>query len=751
MNLTKPQKLIYDMEKFAGGAISVICGSMLLDGKMSPFELKRVVNEIYRINDALRIRIDEINGEVFQSIIPYTERDIEVLCFNNKVELDCYAEDYAHLPLDFYGNLCDTKIIILPNHYGILVKLHHIIGDAWTLSLLGTQFNAFINGETPTVFSYTDYVNDEVKYLQSKRYKKDKSFFLEQFKKCDEVTYISEKQNNSLISKRKTFVIDSEKTNQIISYAQQNNTSAFMLFTAALSVYINRTKMNAEKFYVGTAVINRSNMKERNTAGMFINTVPMLIELETKKTFCDNLLRVEDSAFSLFRHQKFNYSDVLTSIRKEYGVDEKLYDVIISYQNASVTGADIETTWYHSGMQSESLQIHIDDRDNEGVFRIHYDYQTEKFTEHDIDMLHLHICTLLFDALEDDTKKLYELEILIPEERQKLLYDFNDTAMNYPKDKCIHQLFEEQAERTPGKTAVVACDKTLTYRELNEEANRIAHSLIEKGIGVGDIVAVILPRESNLISALFGVLKTGAAYMPLDPSYPKDRISYLINESGSTLVIDKNNIKIFLSSEKTNNPCVSVSTDDLFCALHTSGSTGKPKVTALTQQNLLNFLYSNEDFWRNVNSVISVTIATFDIFMQDSLLSAVFGKKIILASNEQIFNQFEFERMFEDEENIMFFSTPTKLLSYIKQSKTADFLKKIRTLIVGGEVFTDELYDLIIEKIGAGTMYNGYGPSETTLGVSFTEPLPPKKNLEMFNCYGPCETSLWVTKLYMFC
>ncbi|MGN0629912.1 MAG: condensation domain-containing protein, partial [Ruminococcus sp.] len=193
MRLTKPQKLIFDMEKFAGGSISVICGIMLIDGKKDLSELKRAVNEIYRLNDALRIRISEVEGEIYQTVTDYKERDIKVLCFENKAELDSYAESYAKSPLDFYGSLSETKIIILPEQYGILIKLHHIIGDAWTLSLLGTQFNAILNDETPEIFSYIDYAKSETAYLQSKRYEKDKSFFLEQFKKCDEVTYLREK------------------------------------------------------------------------------------------------------------------------------------------------------------------------------------------------------------------------------------------------------------------------------------------------------------------------------------------------------------------------------------------------------------------------------------------------------------------------------------------------------------------------------------------------------------------------------
>ena len=765
MNLSKPQKLIYDMEKFTGGAIAIVCGSMLISTDKSVEDMKISVNELYRLNDALRIRVSEENGQPYQYITEYNEQDIEVLCFDNKEELDSYAFSYAKEPLDFYGSLCDVKIVVLPDKKGVLAKLHHFISDAWTLSLIGTQFNKILNEEEVQTYSYVDYIATEEKYIESKRYAKDKDYFISQFKKCDEVTYISEKRAHTFEAKRATFVIDTEDSAKILAYADKKETSVFSLFMSAVATYINRTKMNAEKFYIGTAVLNRNGVAEQNTMGMFINTAPVLIELDNEKSFSENSENIEIATLSVLRHQRYNYGTLLEELRNSHKFSEKLYDIMLSYQNAKVLGDEVETTWYHSGMQTESLQIHIDDRDNEGIFRIHYDYLAEKFTEHEIEKIHEHICNLLFSAIEDDSKKIYELNIISPKEKQTLMFDFNDTAFDYPKDKCVHQLIEEQVAKTPDKIAVVACDKTLTYKELNEEANRIAHSLIEKGIGRGDIVAVILPRDSHLIPALFGVLKTGAAYMPLDPSYPKDRIDYLITESGSTSVIDESNIKEYVSNTNAENPNIKVLPSDLFCALHTSGSTGRPKVTALTQQNLLNFLYSNKDFWENVDTVICVTIATFDIFMQDTLLSAALSKKVILASNEQIYNQPEFEKMFENEENVMFFSTPTKLMSYIKQSKTADFLKKIRSLIVGGEVFTDELYDLIIEKLGTESCRNGYGPAETTIGASYIDPVPPPQEISItekpltstdlqkqqsellnqsavYNGYGPAETTL---------
>ncbi len=746
MNLTKPQKLVYDMEKFAGGAIAVICGSMLIRGKKDLSEIKQAVNEIYRINDALRIRIKEEHGKTSQDIKKYEEREINVLHFENKTELDTYGEIYAKKPFDFYGNLCEIHIVILPEQYGLLIKLHHIIGDAWTLSLLGNQFNKLMSGEKAESYSYADYVESENIYLQSKRYEKDKAFFLEQFSKCDEATYLNEKQSDSFTALRKTFIIEKEQAGIINSYAQDKNTSAFMLFIAALSAYVNRIKMNAERFYIGTAVINRSGIRENCTAGMFVNTVPILIELDNNKSFADNILNIEDAAFSVFRHQKYNYGDVLSTIRKEYGFTEKLYDVMISYQNAKIVGKDIFTTWYPCGMQSESLQIHIDDRDDEGIFRIHYDFQTEKFDEHEIEKLHHHIFNLLFDAIGEDSKKLFELNIFTDEERQKLLYDFNDTTRDYPKDKCVHQLFEEQAKKTPDKTAVIACDKTLTYKELNEEANRIAHSLIEKGVGVGDIVAFALPRKSFLIAAMFGILKSGAAYLPIDPDYPQERIDYMLTESKARCFINIDNIEQLLSNEFTTNPNIVVSESDLFCALHTSGSTGSPKISLLKHGSIMSFIAANKRFWTGVSTVVSATVVTFDAFQMDSVLSISQGRRLILASEDEIYNQAKFERLFSLFDDNMFFSTPTKIEYYIDGSSDKKYLKRIKSFVIGGEVFSQALLNKIEKYASRSKVFNCYGPTETTICTVVDE---LKKGKEITIGKPIANTQIYIVDKYM--
>jgi len=721
LELTKPQKLIYDMEKFAGGSIATVCGSVVIKGEKDIEMLSNAVNEIYRLNDALRIKITEIDGVPYQNITEYKKQEINVLRFKDKAELNNYAENFAREPVNFYGSLCHMQIIVLDNAYGILVKLHHIISDAWTLALIGSQFNSILKGETPETYSYLDYVSSEQKYLESKRYQKDKDYYIEQFKKCDETTYLSDKQVQSYIAERKTFIVDREKTSKITAYANDNNTSLFMLLMTALGVYINRIKMNQEKFYVGTAVLNRNGLAEQNTMGMFIDTVPVLFEIENNSTFKENLDKFSENMMTMLRHQKFNYGDVLKTLRSEFDFTGNLYDVMLSYQNAKMTGMedDFESTWYHCGMQTEGLQMHIDDRDSEGILKIHYDYQVEKFTEKEIQKMHEHIFNLLFDAINED-KQITELAILSDKEKTVLLYNFNDTKLDYPKDKCVHQLFEEQVFKTPNKTAVVACDKTLTYDELNKLSNRIANGLITNGIKPNDIVAFSMSRNSLMIATMLGILKTGAAYMPLDPNYPQDRINYMVKDSNSKVLITDKNIEEYISFEEST-PAINISIEHNFCILHTSGSTGAPKCAAIKHKNMINFIYSNQFLLCNVDTVIAINIITFDVFEMDTIFALVSEKTCVLASEEQQFVQSEFEKMMKQYKNCLFWATPTKMLNYINNSKNKEFLKNINCYVVGGEIVTPELIDRVTEFNKNIDIYTVYGPTETLIYSTLTK------------------------------
>ncbi len=285
----------------------------------------------------------------------------------------------------------------------------------------------------------------------------------------------------------------------------------------------------------------------------------------------------------------------------------------------------------------------------------------------------------------------------------------------------VVELFEAQVDMHPNKTAVIACDVTLNYLELNQQANKIAHSLLDNGIKKGDIIAIKLSRKSYLFSAMLGVLKSSAAYMPIDPTYPEDRIEYMLTESKAKYCIDENNIHELLTSKCINNLDIEVTHNDVFCALHTSGSTGKPKMSLLKHSGMMNFINANQRFWQDIDTVVSATIVTFDAFVMDSVLSVAQGKQVVLASENEIYNQALFEKLFDHCENNMFFSTPTKIENYIKSSNDKTYLSRIKNFVIGGEVFSEHLVELIKDVSPNSKIYNIYGPTETTICVTVAE------------------------------
>lgn len=726
-SLSKPQKLIYDMDRYAGGSIAVLCGSLVARGQKSRQELKEAVNEIYRLNDALRLHIIETADGPKQTVSEFVRREVGILYFEKKQDLDLYAENCAKEPMDLYGSLCELRPVVLKGSYGILIKLHHIAGDAWTMAMIGSQFQMIVNGKMPEAYSYTQYLDNERDYLQSSRYAKSREFFLEQFKGCGEVTYLSDRQCHSYAAKRRTFVLDKEDAAKLTAYAKAHNTSAYAIFMTAFAAYISRSKMNAEEFYLGTAILNRSGAREKNTMGMFVNTVPILVRLENNTPFADNLSVMTKGIFEIFRHQKYHYGNILADIRQEYGVDEKLYDVLISYQNAVITGAEdeFETTWYHNGMQTESLQIHIDDRDREGIFRIHYDYQVEKYTEHEIECMYQHVMNLLFDAVENDNKRLCELEMLSLEEKKTLLYDFNDTALEYPGNMCVHTVFEKQAKKTPNQAAVIACDRTLTYRELNEQANRVAHSLIAKGVRAGDFVAFALPRESALFSTMFGILKAGAAYLPIDMECPKDRVDEILEDSGAVLFITKELLPELLANDATDNPDTDVTSENFCYCVYTSGSTGKPKGVLIRHRNLINFCrtQAGSNYQHNAvceNKRLLLTAKTcFDQFDEYALF-LLNGNAVVLAADNEIMDGDKLAALAEKYEAKVISTTPSVMKALCSSKAYCNMLKQVKAINIGGERFPVELYPFL-KSITDAKIINIYGPTETTIIISYGE------------------------------
>ena len=535
---TKPQQAIWNTEQYFGRSIANITGSAIFNEPVDIQALQNAMNKVVEQHDSLRIRLNLQDKTPMQHIGAFTPRTIEIVSFDSENEFDAWIQTLVRTPFDLHGELHKFFIFTIGRQVGFTYHCHHLIADAWTMLLLTNATVRNLKGETANINNYLDYLVSEKEYEGSASQEKDRAYFLSCFEQCSEPVYLSDKQARNIESNRLKCTIGADDTAKIRTFCTDTGISPYVLFMGALATYMYRTK-GAQDLYIGTTVLNRSGKKRKETAGMFINTAPVLCRIDDSQSALENLRRNVSSISGVFRHQKYQYSDVLKDLREKHGFVERLYDVMLHYQNAALTEGSygISCQWHFCGCQGESLNIHINDRNQEDAFHLDYDYQTELFTKGDIERLHGHLMNLVFDTIENPDKKPQELKLLSDAEYQRVIHDFNDTAVDYPKDMCVHQLFEGQVAKTPNAVAVVFEGVEYSYRQINEMANSLAFLLRNKGVGRNDIVPIIARRSYKIIVAQLAVLKAGGAYLPIDLNYPKERIAYMFDDTKCKVVL----------------------------------------------------------------------------------------------------------------------------------------------------------------------------------------------------------------------
>lgn len=747
-NLTNPQKSIWFTEQFYKGTpIENITGCVIVLEKLNLKALQKAINLFVKSNDSFRLKFTVKDDKPLQYLSSFSEFEIENVMVNTDEDIKDIEDKMSNTPFEVLDNLLFSfKTFTFPDgHGGFVITAHHLISDAWTAGLVVNEImdyyekiinSQIIDNQNP---SYLDYITSEQEYLNSEKFNKDKEFWNEIFKTVPEVATIPsinvENSNSSLSckAKRKQFVIPKETMNLINEFCKQNKASAFNFFMAVLAIYLSRVS-SLDDFTIGTPILNRGNFKEKQTTGMYISTIPFRISINHKIPFAEFLSNISADFSKIFRHQKYPYQYLLEDLRKKDSSIPNLYNILLSYQNVrsnkQTSDINYESSWVGNNFISDDIDIHLYDMNDTGDINIAYDYLISKYSIDDICSIHARFLYIINQVLENNDITLNEIEIVTPDEKKKILYDFNNTSADYPRDKTITQLFEEQVEKTPDNIAVVFEDQKLTYRELNERANSLASYLRSKKIGRNDIVGIMVNRSLEMIISILAVLKSGACYIPIDPEYPQDRIEYMLNNSNAKLLLTfkrlKNKVtfdnKLFVeldnelyNSNKDNLININ-EPDDLAYIIYTSGSTGKPKGVMLKHSNINNFIQGmcNVVDFNSRKTIVSVTTISFDIFVLESLLPLQRGLKIVIANeNEQndarLFNAL----CLKNNVNIIQ-TTPSRFQVLISNLNELDYLEDITDILVGGESFPKMLLEKL-QQLTKANIYNVYGPTETTV------------------------------------
>ncbi len=747
-SLTNPQKSIWlTGEFYKGTSIENITGSVIVSQKVNFDILKKAINLFVKKNDSFRLKFVLKGDVVKQYVDSYTEFDIETVLVSSDKDVECLERQICDARFKTLGNfLFSFKLFKFEDgHGGFIINAHHLISDAWTAGLVVNEimgyYESLQNGENISEElnpSYIEYIESENKYLNSEKFEKDKAFWNETFQTVpDPATIPSVNLENSkeisCASKRKLFNIPKETINLINDFCKSRKASVFNFFMGVYSLYLSRVS-GLDEFVIGTPILNRSNFREKQTTGMFISTIPFKVCVDTTKSFSNFIAEMSSDFSKIYRHQKYPYQYLLKDLRAKDNSVPNLYKILISYQNVrsnkQSAGIPYDARWIANSYISDDIDVHLYDMNDTGNITVAYDYLIDKYSIEDICSIHARILHIINQILENKEIHLKDIEIVTPDEKHKILYKFNNTKVDYPKDKTITQLFEEQVERTPDNIAVVFEDQQLTYRELNERANSLAFCLRKEGVGRNDIVGIMVNRSLEMIISILAVLKSGACYIPIDPEYPQDRIEYMLNNSNAKMLLTFESLKdkivfdnkLFVelkndlynyhknNLEKINKP------EDLAYIIYTSGSTGMPKGVMLKHSNINNFIQGMTNIinFSPDKTIVSVTTISFDIFVLESLLPLQKGLKIVIANENEQTDVKSFNDLCVKNEVNIIQTTPSRFNFLISNNNYLEYMENVTDILVGGESFPKLLLDKL-KQVSRANIYNVYGPTETAV------------------------------------
>ena len=745
-DLTNPQKSIWLTEQFYNGtSVNNICGTMIIDGKMDFSKLKKAIYTFVQDNDAFRLKFFYDKTELKQEVLSSVQFDIPLIELSNDADLLALEQRVVSTPFDINKSLFNFHMFrFSENKCGFMVCMHHLISDACTASLVANKiiniYTSLLKEEeiSELATSYIDYINAENEYLSSKKFEKDKEYWNSVFETVPEIgniPSIKQENKNSCQAKRKTFVLSKEEVENINTFCSKNKISAFNFFMALYAIYVGKVS-GLDDFVLGTPILNRSTFVEKNTPGMFISTVPFRFNLTDSLSFIDFARKIASDSLGMFRHQKYPYQNILEDIRKKNPTQPNLYDILISYQNTRTNrnSSDVpyEVRWTFNNNVADSMQIHLFDMNDAGLLNISYDYRLDKYDEEDICDIHNRICYMIEQVLACDSLLIDDIKITTPKERDIILNEFNNTSLEYDTNKTVVDYFEEQVIKTPDNIALVCEYTEITYKKLNEEANKLAHYLKQNNVKNKDFVGIMVHRSPEMIIGLLAILKVGACYLPIDPEYPTDRILYMLQDSNCKTVLvhndtynlindNYNKINISLdssiyNSNEVENLNINIAPNDLIYTIYTSGSTGNPKGVMLTHQNINNFIIGEKqhiDFSEN-KVMVSVTTICFDIFALEIWCSLTSGMKVVLANDAEQMSPILLRELCKKHNVNMIQTTPSRFSTLLANTNSLDFLDDFTDIMVGGEPFPKLLLEKF-HKYSKAKIFNMYGPTETTV------------------------------------
>ena len=745
------QRLWFLDQMEPGNPLYNIAGAVRLKGSLDIAAFEQSFNEIVRRHEALRTTFQTIDGQAVQEIAPTLQLALPILDWRQLEEQETevlrLAEDEAQQPFDLAtGPLIRITLVRLADtEYVAILTMHHIVSDAWSLGVfvreLSTLYEAFSTGQPSTLpelpIQYPDFAAWQRQWLQGEVLDFQLSYWRKQLGGNLPVLQLPTDRPRPRVQTfrgaRYSFSLDSQLTKALQQLSQQEEVTLFMTLLAAFKTLLYRYTFQ-EDILVGSPIANRNRTETEQLIGFFINTLVLRTDFSGNPTFKELLKRIGQITWDAYEHQDLPFEKLVEELQPERDLSySPLFQVKFMLQNApqeNLKLPGLTLSFIDLKNSTAKLDLSLDMSETASGLEGSFEYNTDLFDEATIARMADHFCSLLSGIVANPEQPIAQLPLLTAAEQQQILFKWNDTQTEYPENLCFHQLFEAQVEQTPNAVAVVFQDRQLTYEELNRRANQVAHYLQKLGVKPEFKVGLCVERSPEMIIGLLGILKAGGAYLPLDPTYPQERLEFMLSDSQVNILLTTHSLKSQLpqlpskvicldtddlTKESPTNLDSKVTVNNLAYLIYTSGSTGTPKGVLVTHEGLVNLTQDKIKTCqvKANNRILQFFSLSFDASIPEIVMALGSGAALYLGTQNDLLpgqGLLEFLR----QHAITHVTLTPSALAVLPTTELPD----LQMVLVGGEAPTPEL----ISQWSKGRLFiNAYGPTETTVNASMVE------------------------------
>ena len=728
--LSFPQTGVYfECMKHPTDVVYNIPAIIRFDGSVSGDRLQEAVVAIVKAHPVLCTKFENTENGVMQSHNGDTEVFVERRRLSLR-EFEAFKNEFVRPFRLSSGPLYRLAVVECENDTCLFTDFHHLVFDGTSFDIFINQLRDALRGTNPAVetYPYSEYVADEKSFENSALFEENRRFYADMLAEMESASEISADLKGKEAEGKLTSVHSPFDMAQVGQYARNHATTPAAIMLAAVFYTVSRY-INDSNVYLSTISSGRSDVRTSDTFGMFVNTLPLGIKIgeETSAEFIGKSAAVFQG---VIEHEKYPFA----KIAADFGFKPQ---IVYEYQLGVITGTDFPEMKGIEELEMNSakfkLSIHIESADGKPSVVVFYNDALYSGTL--MEGLARSIVIAVGKMLSNPEGKIRDVDF-IDKEREKELNEFHTVATASPAFGYFHEGLEHQALAQPDRKALIACDGEFSYSELDAYANRIANGLINRGVKEQSRVALMLPRTSRMIMAMFGVMKAGSAYIPCDPEYPVERIQHILNDSHAAYIITTadrvpdfpNSIDVeMLLDGAVTKPEIHITPKDLAYLIYTSGSTGKPKGVMLRHESIANYLTDHpanshiHALATVAKTLLSITTVSFDMSLKEIGAALFNGLTLVFADEDHTTNPIHLAALLEKTETDAFNTTPSRMLQFMELPAFVKALRRCKVLMCGGEKYADGLLDKLREAAPDARIFNTYGPTEITVSSNAKE------------------------------